>query len=1184
MQLKLRINKVLTSTQNLGIFDITDESKIRVIIEDAGPSNIFEFSVRLKGQSNFLPLQTLVGSVNQLLNIYTYEEILIKCTAFDAIDSQIKIHIASFSEAGGSAIESIGVPSGNPLTNFNSFDLTSSNNSINIVGDDENKTIDLTTSINSLPYTPAVSEDWNTPEPDTINKGLDQLAERTTQIEEDLPTKIDSSEKGAADGVVPLNSNSKIDSLYLPSYVDDVEEYSDLSSFPVVGEFGKIYVALDTNKTYRWSGSVYVEISASEVNSVNGYTGIIVLDKADIGLDQVDNTSDVDKPISNATQLALDGLDERTNSLENINEVLQIHAFEDNVQIWGSAEPPVIDPLVNIYGNELVRDGWYFENTALGQQVAWYFFDGTTQATIQKSGFNCYAVLTMDVLTSKPIFGVYSFPTGSGDVLPGFAHSRWSYQISTANLATMTAGKKYLLYVGENPDVHPEVPHIPVDYVAAASGGDRLDTEIIFTSSLVSDPTEPVGEVKWLVESLGVSSALYKHEMALRIKKATQKDFLAHVNDTDNPHSVTAFQVGLGNVDNTSDLDKPISTATQNALDDKANLNHTQDLSTLNQSGAVSNNYIKWNGSEWIPANLEASITDFTPTQPADWDTSPLNVTGALDELAFRIEAIGESSTDTAQLFVDMKEPTGFVNREDSYINFDNTTRIFSIAPTGIEYSVYHLGLKTTINTMLTVTIPNISGNYYFYINNIGQLKYATTFDIQLLSEFAYCSYIYFDAIDGKAVIFGDERHGITMDGVTHAYLHTTRGTQLVSGAAISYSLGSGNLDADAQISLGDLQIKDEDITVQITNNLTPSSAFQQVLSPIAEIPIVYREGSIWKKTTATQFPMLLQSGNVRASYNEFTGITWQLTEAPSNNKTLVTYIFATTSVEEPIIAILGQSQYNNIDEARGDASWENISFGDLPSPEMKLLYTLYYETSSGFDNTVKCAITYVADHRFTHDREVSAAVFNSDHSNLSGLGNDDHLQYHTDARGDARYYTKTQIDSTVSGLQSDIDSKALDSIVIKKDGTVNFTNNQSMGGFNLTDVANPINLTDAVNLQTLNTYLGSTGDIVEKSYNILTDAQTNVDIVDFYFPNETVRSFEALVSVAINAASSVFECFEIKGIQKNNEWKISVTTEGDYSGISFDITNLGQVQYSSSSHSGFVSGIIKFRAITTSV
>ena len=66
-----------------------------------------------------------------------------------------------------------------------------------------------------------------------------------------------------------------IDAARLPSYVDDVVEYADLAGFPVEGEAGKIYIALDTNKAYRWSGSVYVYITSGVVDSVNGQTGIV---------------------------------------------------------------------------------------------------------------------------------------------------------------------------------------------------------------------------------------------------------------------------------------------------------------------------------------------------------------------------------------------------------------------------------------------------------------------------------------------------------------------------------------------------------------------------------------------------------------------------------------------------------------------------------------------------------------------------------------------------------------------------------------------------------------------------------------------------------------------------------------------------------------------------------------------
>jgi len=58
--------------------------------------------------------------------------------------------------------------------------------------------------------------------------------------------------------------NGKVPSSQLPSYVDDVLEYASRSAFPATGETGKIYVALDTNKTYRWSGSEYVMVGGGD--------------------------------------------------------------------------------------------------------------------------------------------------------------------------------------------------------------------------------------------------------------------------------------------------------------------------------------------------------------------------------------------------------------------------------------------------------------------------------------------------------------------------------------------------------------------------------------------------------------------------------------------------------------------------------------------------------------------------------------------------------------------------------------------------------------------------------------------------------------------------------------------------------------------------------------------------------
>lgn len=79
-------------------------------------------------------------------------------------------------------------------------------------------------------------------------------------IEDD--TKIPTSQKGVAGGVATLNDSGQIPSAQLPSYVDDTIE-GTLATFPNPGESGKIYVDTDTDLTYRWSGSQYVEISKS---------------------------------------------------------------------------------------------------------------------------------------------------------------------------------------------------------------------------------------------------------------------------------------------------------------------------------------------------------------------------------------------------------------------------------------------------------------------------------------------------------------------------------------------------------------------------------------------------------------------------------------------------------------------------------------------------------------------------------------------------------------------------------------------------------------------------------------------------------------------------------------------------------------------------------------------------------
>ena len=136
-------------------------------------------------------------------------------------------------------------------------------------------------------------------------------------------SRMAASLKGAANGVAELDANGKVPSSQLPSYVDDViEGYYHNSKFykeaahttEITGESGKIYVDLSSEKTYRWSGTAYAEISSSlalgETSSTayRGDRGKTAYDhsqltsgnphnvtKSDVGLGNVDNTSDATK-------------------------------------------------------------------------------------------------------------------------------------------------------------------------------------------------------------------------------------------------------------------------------------------------------------------------------------------------------------------------------------------------------------------------------------------------------------------------------------------------------------------------------------------------------------------------------------------------------------------------------------------------------------------------------------------------------------------------------------------------------------------------------------------------------------------------------------------------------------------------------------------------------------------------
>ena len=369
--------------------------------------------------------------------------------------------------------------------------------------------------------------------------------------------QVKRSEMGVAGGVATLDATGKVPSSQLPSFVDDVIEVDSYDNLPTTGEAGKIYVTKDTNLTYRWSGSKYVEISASlalgetsstayagdkgkaTTDSLNAHLADFnnphKVDKAQVGLGNVDNTSDKDKPVSDATQQLINEVKESINS--------------GNTTITDNLTKHIED-----YNNphKVTKD-----------QVGLGNVDNTSDKDKPLSD-----------AAKEAINEVKTLITSSGTDLSNHIKDY-------TNPHRVTAEQVGLGNVNNTSDLDKPISN------ATQKELDKLDAKIdkINTdqgtdlSAHLRDFSNPHKVTK---EQIGLGNVDNTADLDKPISTATQKaidDAKAanntaldnHANRTDNPHKVTKDQVGLGNVDNTADINKPVSVAQQNALDTLSN-------------------------------------------------------------------------------------------------------------------------------------------------------------------------------------------------------------------------------------------------------------------------------------------------------------------------------------------------------------------------------------------------------------------------------------------------------------------------------------------------------------------------------------------------------------------------------------------------------------------------------------
>lgn len=314
--------------------------------------------------------------------------------------------------------------------------------------------------------------------------------------------------KGKANGLASLDDSGKVPSTQLPSYVDDVLEFTQLDQLPNPGESGKIYVVTSTNLQYRWSGSDYVEISKSLAlgeTSSTAYPG----DKGKATTDVVNSLSD-----------------------NLVNDVLVSQSDKNSVSLT---------------------------------------IKSITKNPVKKNK----ELLLVD---GEPILLTDNTPILLADNVNDGLYDQADDKLITINQASsFTAG------------------------VMSASDKTKLDG------------LKAQAEIDTSISNV-------------------QNNLNAHINNRTNPHRVTKEQIGLDQVDNTSDANKPISNATQTALNDKFS---ATDGNALKQTIEDMPNLVVTEGSvSHKNNNISLSLRQQDLKDPVNTDSILLTFNPATDSTA----------------------------------------------------------------------------------------------------------------------------------------------------------------------------------------------------------------------------------------------------------------------------------------------------------------------------------------------------------------------------------------------------------------------------------------------------------------------------------------------------------------------------------------------------------------------
>lgn len=470
-----------------------------------------------------------------------------------------------------------------------------------------------------------------------------------------------------------LSNNGKVPANQLPSYVDDVLEYGTFNTFPTTGEDGKIYVAQDTNLTYRWSGTRYVEISqslalgetsttaypgdkgkqlsedlkaeisrskhedasireaiAAEQNraetSEKNNRGLIQKNASDIAIEtnnrisgdealsvRINAEEDARQYADNKEKLARTEADDREKAERQSEDNLIKAKIQQEQTRAENAENTITNNLNSEISDRKEAIKAESDRAKAAEQaiqanlgsitITKVASDDTTIAASYQLQVNGEAKgATIDIAKDQSIKDIEVLdmnatlnddgtiqagsPVGSTALCISYILADGTYKLAKLDYSRFLEETEFSngLEVN-NHKVYVKVDQLSESFLSVSSAGVKITgVQNAINTAVDAERVAREAECKQIKDSITQSGQGSTVALDAEIKRAKEAEATItsnlnnHISDYKNPHKVTKAQVGLSDVDNTSDADKPVSNATQTELDKKANQTQVNQL------------------------------------------------------------------------------------------------------------------------------------------------------------------------------------------------------------------------------------------------------------------------------------------------------------------------------------------------------------------------------------------------------------------------------------------------------------------------------------------------------------------------------------------------------------------------------------------------------------------------------